>query len=91
MIYSLLGDHRKILLIVNLISTVIFKDVIKGVLRHYHLIKGYTPSENRSMVRQIISLNESSDEQSLVHVRKDCFFFSLYDHKSLPQVKKISL
>lgn len=41
------------------------------------------------MVRQIISLNESTDEQSLVHVRKDWFF--LYDHKNLTQVKKISL
>lgn len=46
MINSLLGDHRNILLIVNLISTVIFKDVINGVLSHYHLLKGYTPSEN---------------------------------------------
>lgn len=47
MINNLLGDHRNILLIVNLISTVISKDVINGVLSHYHLFKGYTPSENR--------------------------------------------
>lgn len=47
MINCLLSDHRNILLIVNLISTVIFKDVINGVLSHYHLFKGYTPSENR--------------------------------------------
>lgn len=39
MINSLLGDHRNILLIVNLISTVIFKDVINGVLSHYHLLR----------------------------------------------------
>lgn len=74
MINSLLGDHRNILLIVNLISTVIFKDVINGVLSHYHLVKGYTPSENQKMVRPIISLNESTDEQSS-SCAKRLFFF----------------
>lgn len=43
MINSLLGDNRNILLIVNLMSMVIFKDVIDGVLSHYRPFKGYIP------------------------------------------------